>query len=55
MPIYNGEKVIQSLTIVNPYNPDRVISLKDTYLDVKAVLIDGYIMIFHRQIKLMLP
>lgn len=39
--IDDGEKIIQSLTIVNPFNPGQVISLKDTYLDVKAVLVDG--------------
>ncbi|NEP08392.1 MAG: transposase, partial [Okeania sp. SIO4D6] len=41
--IYGGEKIIQSLTIVNPFNPGQLLSLKDTYLDVKAVLVDGSI------------
>ena len=48
--IYEGEKVIQSLTIVNPYNPGQVFSLKDTYLDVKAILADGSIVIIEMQI-----
>lgn len=38
--IYEGKKVIKSLTILNPYNPGQLISLKDTYLDIKAVLAD---------------
>jgi len=25
--IYNGEKIIQSLTIINPYNPGKVMTL----------------------------
>ncbi|MFP4124289.1 Rpn family recombination-promoting nuclease/putative transposase [Coleofasciculus sp.] len=51
--IYDGEKVIQSLTIVNPYNPGQVITLKETYLDVKAVLADGSIVIIEMQIASM--
>ena len=39
--IYNGESIIKSLTIVDPYNPGQAKSLKDTYLDVRAVLFDG--------------
>ncbi|MEQ8468110.1 Rpn family recombination-promoting nuclease/putative transposase [Coleofasciculus sp. E1-EBD-02] len=48
--IYNEEKIIQSLTIVNPYNPDQVMTLKETYLDVKAVLADGSIVVIEMQI-----
>ena len=48
--IYKGEKVIQSLTIVNPYNPGEVQSLKETYLDVKAVLADGSVVIIEMQV-----
>ncbi len=43
--IYEGEKVIESLTIVNPYNPGQIISLKETYLDIKAVLRDGSLVV----------
>ena len=43
--IYGGEKIIHSLTIVNPFNPGQLLSLKDTYLDVKAVLVDGSIVV----------
>lgn len=48
--IYKGEKVIQSLTIVNPYNPGEFQSLKETYLDVKAVLADGSVVIIEMQV-----
>ena len=51
--IYGGEKVIQSLTIVNPYNPSQVLSLKDTYLDVKAILADQSIVVIEMQIASM--
>ena len=43
--IYEGENIIESLTIVNPFNPDQIISFKDTYLDVKVVLVDGSIVV----------
>ncbi|MEQ9553474.1 MAG: Rpn family recombination-promoting nuclease/putative transposase [Coleofasciculus sp. G3-WIS-01] len=48
--IYNGEKIIQSLTIANPYNPGQAITLKDTYLDIKAVLANGSVVIIEMQI-----
>ena len=48
-----GEKVIQSLTIVNPYNPGHILSLKETYLDVKAVLADGSLVAISMQIASM--
>ncbi|NET56623.1 MAG: Rpn family recombination-promoting nuclease/putative transposase [Symploca sp. SIO2E6] len=51
--IYGGKKTIHSLTIVNPYNPGQVLSLKDTYLDVKAVLADGSIVLIEMQIASM--
>ncbi|MDY7013815.1 MAG: Rpn family recombination-promoting nuclease/putative transposase, partial [Cyanobacteriota bacterium] len=51
--VYDGEKIIQSLTIVNPYNPGLVLSLKDTYLDVKAVLADGSIVVIEMQVASM--
>lgn len=51
--IYDGEEIIQSLTIKNPYNPGQVISLKDTYLDVKATLADGSIVVIEMQIASM--
>ncbi|MEQ8384692.1 MAG: Rpn family recombination-promoting nuclease/putative transposase [Coleofasciculus sp. A1-SPW-01] len=48
--IYGGEKIIQSLTIINPYNPGQAMTLKDTYLDIKAVLYDGSIVVIEMQI-----
>ena len=48
--IYDGEKTIKDLTIVNPFNPGKIISFKETYLDVKAVLIDGSIVIIEMQV-----
>jgi len=51
--IYEGESIIQSLTIVNPYNPGQVISLKDTYLDIKAILADGSIVVIEMQVASM--
>ncbi|NEO55166.1 MAG: Rpn family recombination-promoting nuclease/putative transposase [Okeania sp. SIO3B5] len=51
--IYEGKKTIQSLTIVNPFNPGKVISLKDTYLDVKAVLFDDSLVMIEMQVAWM--
>ncbi|NER07324.1 MAG: Rpn family recombination-promoting nuclease/putative transposase [Okeania sp. SIO3C4] len=51
--IYDGEKTIKDLTIVNPFNPGKIISFKETYLDVKAVLIDGSIVIIEMQVARM--
>ncbi|AOW98944.1 transposase [Moorena producens PAL-8-15-08-1] len=51
--IYNGEPIIQSLTIINPYNPGQVLTLKDTYLDIKAVLADGEIVLIEMQVSSM--
>ena len=48
--IYGGEKIIQSLTIINPYNPGQAMTLKDTYLDIKAVLYDRSIVVIEMQI-----
>ena len=51
--IYNGEKTIKDLTIINPFYPGKIISLKETYLDVKAVLVDGSIVIIEMQMARM--
>jgi predicted transposase/invertase (TIGR01784 family) len=51
--IYGGEKTIQSLKIINPYNPGKTITLKDTYLDIKAVLADGSIVVIEMQVARM--
>ena len=39
--IYSGKSIIQDLEIIDPYSPGDVISLKDIYLDVKALLNNG--------------
>ena len=51
--IYEGENIIESLTIVNPFNPGQIISFKYTYLDVKAVLVDGSIVFIEMQVARM--
>ena len=51
--IYGGEKTIQSLTILNPYNPGKTLTLKDTFLDVKAVLADGSLVVIEMQVARM--
>ncbi|WP_366557722.1 Rpn family recombination-promoting nuclease/putative transposase [Okeania sp. SIO1I7] len=51
--IYGGKTVIQSLTILNPYNSGQLINLKDTYLDIKAVLVDGSIVVIEMQVARM--
>ncbi|MEQ9356987.1 Rpn family recombination-promoting nuclease/putative transposase [Coleofasciculus chthonoplastes] len=48
--VYNGESVISSLTIVNPYNPGQVETLKDSYLDIRAVLNSGEIVLIEMQV-----
>ena len=48
--IYEGENKIQSLTILNPYNPRQVETLKDSYLDVRAVLDDNSQVIIEMQV-----
>ena len=39
--IYSGKSMIQDLEIMDPYSPGDAIGLKDTYLDVKALLNNG--------------
>jgi predicted transposase/invertase (TIGR01784 family) len=39
--VYNGESVISGLNIVNPYKPGHIETLKDSSLDVRAVLQSG--------------
>ncbi|MDY7014436.1 MAG: Rpn family recombination-promoting nuclease/putative transposase, partial [Cyanobacteriota bacterium] len=51
--VYGGEKIIQSLKIINPYNPGKIDTLKETYLDVKATLFDGSIVVIEMQIARM--
>ena len=48
--VYNNQNIIQSLDIINPYNPGVTNILKDTYLDVKAVLDNGSTVIIEMQV-----
>ena len=48
--VYNNQNVIKSLTIMNPYNPGVTNNLKDTYLDVKAVLDNDSTVIIEMQV-----
>lgn len=48
--IYDGNPTIADLEIINPNLPPRVEGLKDTYLDVKAKLADGTLVIIEMQV-----
>jgi predicted transposase/invertase (TIGR01784 family) len=48
--VYEEKKVIQDLEIINPYSPSKVVSLKETFLDVKATLDSGKIVIIEMQV-----
>jgi predicted transposase/invertase (TIGR01784 family) len=48
--IYSGNQVIKSLEIIDPYNPANVVDLKDSYLDVRAVLADETTVIIEMQV-----
>ena len=48
--VYDNQNIIQSLEIINPYNPEVTNTLKDTYLDVKAVLDNGSTVVIEMQI-----
>ncbi|NET74320.1 MAG: Rpn family recombination-promoting nuclease/putative transposase, partial [Sphaerospermopsis sp. SIO1G2] len=47
--LYKGEPVIQQAEILNPYLPRQVSSLKDSYVDVQAVLDDGSLVLIEMQ------
>ena len=48
--IYSGNEVIQDLEIIDPYSAGDVLDLKDSYLDVKAVLADKTTVIIEMQV-----
>ncbi len=48
--IYEGNSIIEDLEIINPNLPPIVQGLKDTYLDVKAKLTDGTLVIIEMQV-----
>ncbi|MEL7039641.1 MAG: Rpn family recombination-promoting nuclease/putative transposase, partial [Cyanobacteria bacterium J06592_8] len=43
--IYEGNSIIEDLEIINPSLPPQLEGLKDTYLDVKAKLKNGTLVI----------
>jgi len=50
--LYGGEDVIQYVTILNPYLPGEVATLKETFVDVQAELDDGRIVIIEMQMSM---
>ena len=48
--VYDGNSTIEDLEIINPNLPPVLQGLKDTYLDVKAKLKDGTIVIIEMQV-----
>ena len=48
--IYEGNPTIEDLEIINPNQPPKLEGLKDTYLDVKAKLNDGTLVIIEMQV-----
>ena len=48
--IYEGNSTIEDLEIINPNLPPKIQGFKDTYLDVKATLNDGTLVIIEMQV-----
>ena len=48
--LYEGNSTIKDLEIINPNLPPQIEGLKDTYLDVKAKLSDGTLIIIEMQV-----
>ena len=48
--IYEGNPTIEDLEIINPNLPPKLEGLKDSYLDVKAKLSDGTLVIIEMQV-----
>jgi predicted transposase/invertase (TIGR01784 family) len=48
--LYNGEPIVTDLEILNPYQAPRIRGVKDTYLDVKALLSTGQTVIIEMQV-----
>jgi predicted transposase/invertase (TIGR01784 family) len=51
--VYQGQERIKDLEIIDPYQAAKVLGLKDTYLDVKAVLDDDTKVIIEMQYEYM--
>lgn len=48
--LYDGETIIESLEIIDPYLAPQIVGAKDSYLDVKARLNDGTFVIIEMQV-----
>ena len=48
--VYNEQDIIQDLVILDPYQAPRIKGIKDSYLDVKATLVDGTTVIIEMQV-----
>jgi predicted transposase/invertase (TIGR01784 family) len=48
--VYNEQDTIQDLVILDPYQAPRIKGIKDSYLDVKATLVDGTTVIIEMQV-----
>ena len=48
--LYDGQSTIESVQILNPYQPPKVRGMKDTFLDIKAKLDNGTTVIIEMQV-----
>lgn len=48
--LYNEQDTIQDLVVLDPYQAPRIQGMKDSYLDVKATLDDGKVVIIEMQV-----
>ena len=48
--LYDGDSIIQDLTILNPYQVPKILGIKESYLDVKAQLNSGSWVIIEMQV-----
>jgi predicted transposase/invertase (TIGR01784 family) len=48
--LYEGEAIIESLEILDPYLAPPIVGIKDSFLDVKAILNDGTFVIVEMQV-----
>jgi predicted transposase/invertase (TIGR01784 family) len=48
--LYQGQETIASLQILDPYQAPRIKGMKDSYLDIKAILCDGRTVIIEMQV-----
>jgi predicted transposase/invertase (TIGR01784 family) len=48
--LYDGQSIIEDLTILNPYQAPKILGMKESYLDVKARLSNGNWVIIEMQV-----